>query len=329
MFWLLAASALSLTTPVVHHELQVELDPASGGLTVVDRVTLPAGWEGRPFALHRNLKPDFAAAAVPQRLGDSLDHSPATALYRGWAAPAGKRTFEVRYAGKIVIPPEQEPEEYARSFQRTPGTIQKEGVYLTAAAGWIPRFGNELFTFTINVSGLPKGWSTVSAGSEVEGGWSQAQPVDDVHLIAGPFWRREETFGSGAQQVKAIAFLRSEDPALASRYLSVTGRYLAMYNDLIGPYPYDKFAVVENFWETGYGMPSFTLLGPQVIRFPFILHSSYPHELLHNWWGNSVFSNASFSGTPKLSRAERRMALTARGPFLAMRSAISRALSRA
>jgi len=31
------------------------------------------------------------------------------------------------------------------------------------------------------------------------------------------------------------------------------------------------------------------LLGPQVIRFPFILSSSYPHEILHNWWGNSVF----------------------------------------
>ena len=36
-------------------------------------------------------------------------------------------------------------------------------------------------------------------------------------------------------------------------------------------------------------MPSYTLLGPQVIRFPFILTSSYPHEILHNWWGNSVF----------------------------------------
>ncbi|MCB1055633.1 MAG: hypothetical protein KDD11_09000 [Acidobacteria bacterium] len=36
-------------------------------------------------------------------------------------------------------------------------------------------------------------------------------------------------------------------------------------------------------------MPSFTLLGPQVIRLPFILASSYPHEILHNWWGNSVF----------------------------------------
>jgi len=58
---------------------------------------------------------------------------------------------------------------------------------------------------------------------------------------------------------------------------------------LLGDYPYSKFALVENFWETGYGMPSFTLLGEKVIRFPFILHSSYPHELLHNWWGNSVY----------------------------------------
>jgi aminopeptidase N len=36
-------------------------------------------------------------------------------------------------------------------------------------------------------------------------------------------------------------------------------------------------------------MPSFTLLGPKVIQMPWILHSSYPHELLHNWWGNSVY----------------------------------------
>ena len=32
-----------------------------------------------------------------------------------------------------------------------------------------------------------------------------------------------------------------------------------------------------------------TLLGSQVIRLPFILRSSYPHEILHNWWGNSVY----------------------------------------
>jgi hypothetical protein len=86
-----------------------------------------------------------------------------------------------------------------------------------------------------------------------------------------------------------MVFLRTPDEELASKYLNATVRYLAMYEELIGPYPYKKFALVENFWETGFGMASFTLLGPKIIRFPFILHSSYPHEILHNWWGNGVF----------------------------------------
>ena len=34
---------------------------------------------------------------------------------------------------------------------------------------------------------------------------------------------------------------------------------------------------------------SFTLLGSSIIRLPFILHTSYPHEILHNWWGNGVY----------------------------------------
>jgi len=93
--------------------------------------------------------------------------------------------------------------------------------------------------------------------------------------------------------IRAMAFLRTPDEGLANKYLEVTEQYMNMYQGLIGPYPYTKFALVENFWETGYGMPSFTLLGEKVIRFPFILHSSYPHELLHNWWGNSVYVDFS------------------------------------
>jgi hypothetical protein len=84
-------------------------------------------------------------------------------------------------------------------------------------------------------------------------------------------------------------YLRTPDRNLADRYLRATEKYLRLYSQLIGPYPYAKFALVENFWESGYGMPSFTLLGPRVIRLPFILHTSYPHEILHNWWGNGVY----------------------------------------
>ena len=104
-------------------------------------------------------------------------------------------------------------------------------------------------------------------------------------ITGGPLVIAEDSAGA----VDIVVYLHERDDALSRKYLDATARYMEMYRQLLGPYPYGKFALVENFWETGYGMPSFTLLGPQVIRFPFILHSSYPHEILHNWWGNSVF----------------------------------------
>jgi hypothetical protein len=115
--------------------------------------------------------------------------------------------------------------------------------------------------------------------------WQEPHPQDEIYLIAAPFrLYRQQVAGVDIQ-----AWLREADDDLARRYMAATEEYLARYSALIGDYPYAKFALVENFWETGYGMPSFTLLGPQVLRLPFILHSSYPHEILHNWWGNGVF----------------------------------------
>jgi hypothetical protein len=112
-------------------------------------------------------------------------------------------------------------------------------------------------------------------------------PQEEIYLISSEFTEYSQAAGA----VEAMAFLRNPDPQLAQKYLDTTAQYLEMYRKLLGPYPYSKFALVENFWETGYGMPSFTLLGPRVIRFPFILHSSYPHEILHNWWGNGVYTD--------------------------------------
>ena len=40
-------------------------------------------------------------------------------------------------------------------------------------------------------------------------------------------------------------------------------------------------------------MPSFTLLGSTVVKLPFIVDTSLGHEILHNWWGNSVFVDES------------------------------------
>jgi hypothetical protein len=137
----------------------------------------------------------------------------------------------------------------------------------------------------------PDGWQLVSPGSgsardaSGQARWRSTTPVDELHIVGGALTRYSRQAGA----VSAEVFLRQPDAALAAKYLEATARNLEMYRTLIGPYPYEKFALVENFWETGYGMPSFTLLGSQIIRFPFILTSSYPHEILHNWWGNGVF----------------------------------------
>jgi len=163
-------------------------------------------------------------------------------------------------------------------------------VYLSGATFWYPHAGPGLVTFTLEAA-VPAGWHVVSQGGgtsrdgEGRARWTAEGPMDEIYLVGGPLrvWRDQ------AGAVETLVYLHEDDRALAEKYLAATAQYLEMYRGLIGPYPYRKFALVENFWETGYGMPSFTLLGPSIVRFPFILASSYPHEILHNWWGNSVF----------------------------------------
>ncbi len=285
-----------------HHSLEVALDPATGHLQVSDAVTLPAGAEGEvQFLLNGALtliQSEPAAAEVP--LGDAARFFGinASALdvpegqvkrYRVPAPPAGG-TIRLEYEGVFDFGLSDQEEEYTRGFRETTGIVSSEGVYLAGSGFWYPHFGEGLLEFDVTVA-LPDGWHLISQGNgtsrdnEGVARWDSHGPMDEVYLVGGPL----EVYREPAGAVEALVYLRETDDALAAKYLEATAQYLEMYRELIGPYPYGKFALVENFWETGYGMPSFTLLGPRVIRFPFILASSYPHEILHNWWGNSVF----------------------------------------
>ncbi len=206
------------------------------------------------------------------------------------ALPQAGGALKLTYSGAVDVPLSDPKEEYTRGFRETPAALRPEGVYLAGASYWVPAFGRDLVAFRLEAK-VPEGWHLVSQGngtSRDEAGtarWDSVGPVDEVFLVGGPLERYRDTAGP----VETLVYLRTKEYALAQKYLLAGAQYLGMYRSLLGPYPYGKLAVVENFWETGYGMASFTLLGPQVIRFPFILHSSYPHEILHNWWGNSVF----------------------------------------
>ncbi|MBT8371512.1 MAG: M1 family peptidase, partial [Deltaproteobacteria bacterium] len=92
-------------------------------------------------------------------------------------------------------------------------------------------------------------------------------------------------------KITATTYLLPPNKHLATSYLEATARYIALYSDLFGPYPFQKFAVVENFFPTGYGFPSYTLMGGSVLRLPFIVHTSLGHEIAHCWWGNGVYAD--------------------------------------
>ena len=279
----------------ISHNLQVKLFPEEHRLSVKDTITITIPATSRHefnFLLHRGLGPESTTPGVT--ISKEADGHEKT-LFDSFKVmlPPGLRTFTLQYQGSIYHPVEAFGKEQARGFSLTPGIISDDVVYLSGSSYWYPVFDSKLISFSLEVE-LPHPWDAVSQGERTEhlknenktfAKWESPEPQDEIFLIASRF--TEYIRHSG--KVTAMAFLRTPDEGLANKYLEATSRYIGMYSELVGPYPYKKFALVENFWETGLGMPSFTLLGPTVIRLPFIINSSYPHEILHNWWGNSVF----------------------------------------
>ncbi len=309
-FTLMLVSGAGAVADTVHHKMDITLDPASHSIKATDKITIPASLakEGMILQINSDLKVEKTAGAVGFKIvdtgrnakdigidrdNDKKDSIIKVSHYRLTGITAGKPvTLTLKISGIINNPVIQINEEYARGFSQSPGLIEERGVYLAGATYWVPTVKDTLITYDITVR-MPADWRSVSQGARVkyntaefhEDGWKADTPTEEIYLIAAKFAEYELPVGN----VKAMAFLRTPDAAMANKYLETTAQYMEMYRSLLGPYPYTKFALVENFWETGYGMPSFTLLGSQIIRFPFILHSSYPHELLHNWWGNGVF----------------------------------------
>jgi hypothetical protein len=128
--------------------------------------------------------------------------------------------------------------------------------------------------------------------------------------------------------VELATYFLPENAPLAGEYLDAAARYLEVYTGLLGPYPFPKFAVVENFFPSGLGMPSFTLLGGGVIKRHYIQPYALGHEIVHSWLGNYVFNHVEqgnwveglttylanyyyeeLTGPPERAREQRRMML--------------------
>ena len=110
-------------------------------------------------------------------------------------------------------------------------------------------------------------------------------PLTSLHFIAGPYTVSTRTVREGLN-ISTMFFNENQD--LAASYLDAGAKFLQRYEEEIGPYPWNHFVVVANLIPTGFGMPTFTLLGKRILGLPFIRDISLGHEILHSWFGNSV-----------------------------------------
>ena len=291
--------AFPLWAVTLHHDLTVHVYPSESRIEVEDRITLTDEM-GEQFviALHDGMEVlQHDASVQVQDIGTARLGEVGIRRY-AIRLPEGRKNFTLKYQGEVFHPVRSSQQGLTSDLEDSAGLVSEDGVFLSHGSAWYPLFENSpSLSFKLETN-LPAKWKSVSQGERLvdeasEMGsrtvWQELAPQEEIYLIAAQFTEYKKITGA----VESLVFLRQPDQGLAQRFLDVTAQYIEMYRQLIGPYPYSKFALIENFWQSGFGMPSFTLLGSKVIRLPFIVHSSYPHEILHNWWGNGVYVDYS------------------------------------
>ena len=253
--------------------MQVILTPASGEIHVKDSLRFESPTTEWTFKLNKGLQHNLDATIAD-------DSHPWITTYR-LNTDKPVESLEMKFRGKLTLFKSQ-PSDMPLGF------LDDSGAYLDGSVAWYPASDLPISRFNIRTQ-RHVNWEVISAGArqtdEQSIIWSSQVPHDDLYLLAGDYTLYQRQHKTLSLQV----WLLASDPELAEIYLSQSAESIDEYSELIGPYPFAKFAVIENRWQTGFGMPSFTLLGSRVMRLPFIPKSSLPHEIAHNWLGNGIW----------------------------------------
>ncbi|HEX9741982.1 MAG TPA: M1 family aminopeptidase, partial [Nitrospiraceae bacterium] len=331
---------------ILHHNLEVKLLPDRHELLAVDQMTVRAladDVQEAAFTLHGKLNvrlvveqrpagsrrlsfharpasgPDGAGQAVTVRFSRPLQADETVTLL--W-----------HYRGEINEPPREPRHLRFVTPSETAGHIGAEGVYLSGETRWYPDLPGSLATFALRAK-TPGDWTAVTHGRQLArtvqeavavADWEVAEKTEALTLVANRFVVKRRNW----KGIEIAAYLFPDEARLADEYLDASIRYLDTYVRILGPYPFPKFAVVENFFASGLGMPSFTLLGSGIVKRRYVQPYALGHEIVHSWIGNSVFNAVEqgnwveglttylanyyyeeLTGTPEQAREQRRMML--------------------
>jgi len=307
-----AVSPADHESPLLHHHLSVELIPHTHEITVTDRIELEIE-PNRPsltFTLAPTLQIESIRMGTPSALdtegmpvsfarmrsGEASSEQVTVTLPRDYSR---KMTLTWTYRGPLNDPPREPRHLRFVTPSETAGHIGEEGVYLSGETQWYPDLPGSFGTYRMTAQ-VPQGWTVVASGrkeSQVANGgkvsstWFALDRSEAFTLVANHFVTKSRVWHSGTgQRIDLQTYFLADNAALADEYLDATAQYLEAYVRILGDYPFEAFAVVENFFASGLGMPSFTLLGSGSIKRHYVQPYALGHEIVHSWIGNSVFN---------------------------------------
>lgn len=286
------ASALAGMPP--SHEISVSIDPQTRLLEGRDTLNFDSS-RGAVLLLSSRFR--IASLVVDGRPIEA-HAEPVPGLMR-ITLPAARRV-ELRWSGTLAALDRNV--DHRHTLAAGVPASGPEGTFLPAGSGWYPAVEGILERYIVELD-LPVGQRGLVPGRLIEeretGGRYRARfefmnASEGITLLAGPYRIEERRVRTLAgSQVRLRTYFHAEIAGLAAGYLdSITG-YLDLYERWIGAYPFSEFSVVSSPTPTGFGMPTLTYLGIEVLRLPFIRATSLGHEILHNWWGNGVYPDTA------------------------------------
>ena len=276
-------------------DLAVKLEPSEGRLAARAQVVVPAN---EALALRLAGRHRIESLQVD---GASLRATVA----QGWQridlpSAARERRIDIRWTIRAAAP------DAAASHRDTLTAFEPQigeaGSFLPAGGAWYPlpfdAAGPALHRFRLEVD-LPASQRALASGDRVGDAVSNGRRIvrfdmttdsEGADLMAGPWVEATRTIKS--RNGRALTLATLFHPPIADQaegYLDAAATHLARFESVLGDYPYSRFTIASSPTPTGFGMAGLTYLGIDVLRLPFIRHTSLPHEILHNWWGNGVY----------------------------------------
>ncbi|MGI9420547.1 MAG: M1 family metallopeptidase [Geminicoccaceae bacterium] len=268
----------------LHHDLELTLDPAAGNLQVADHIDV-SGYQRLAIKPAPGLSIDTITVDGETLTTDSEDGVTWIPL-----PDDGAHRVELVYGG--VLQGEQ-------SRGGLAPLVSAEGVFLPYGIGWLANGGAEDDRVSYRIAlDVPVPYKAVATGALIDeqeaGGRYQAifeatNPTEPPSVFAGDLQIDERQHGD----IRLRTYFPADSGPLSSTYLDQAARYIDLFEERIGAYPYDGFSMIASPLPVGLGFPGLTYVSAQILPMPFMKTRSLAHEILHNWWANGVFVDQS------------------------------------